>query len=70
MPTYEYHCEKCGKFELFQMMSERPKRKCPTCKGKVQRMIGKGAGIIFKGAGFYETDYKRSGETSSEKEDS
>ncbi len=62
MPTYEYECEKCGhKFELFQKMSAAPVRRCPECRGKVHRLIGTGGGIIFKGSGFYETDYKRRG---------
>lgn len=60
MPTYEYECRACGhRFELFQRMTESPRKRCPRCKGKVQRLIGKGAGIIFKGSGFYETDYKK-----------
>ncbi len=61
MPTYEYECENCGHaFEEFQYMSDKPLRKCPKCaKMKLQRLIGAGAGIIFKGSGFYETDYKR-----------
>lgn len=61
MPTYEYECEACGhKFEEFQSMSDKPLKKCPSCKKqKLQRLIGSGAGIIFKGSGFYETDYKR-----------
>jgi putative FmdB family regulatory protein len=61
MPTYEYECEACGhKFEKFQTMSDKPVRVCPECKKrKVQRLMGTGAGIIFKGSGFYETDYKR-----------
>ncbi len=61
MPTYEYECEACGhSFEEFQSMSDKPLRKCPSCaKMKLQRLIGSGAGIIFKGSGFYETDYKR-----------
>ena len=59
MPTYEYECQKCGhRFELFQMMSEEPKKRCPECRGKVKRLIGSGAGIIFKGSGFYQTDYR------------
>ena len=61
MPTYEYECEKCGKhFEKFQNMSDEPLKRCPECGGTVRRLIGAGAGIIFKGSGFYETDYKRS----------
>ncbi len=61
MPTYEYECEACGHaFEEFQSMSDAALRKCPKCKKmKLQRLIGSGAGIIFKGSGFYETDYKR-----------
>jgi putative FmdB family regulatory protein len=60
MPTYEYRCRKCGhEFEDFKSMSAPPLTKCPKCKGKVDRLIGRGAGIIFKGSGFYETDYKR-----------
>lgn len=65
MPTYEYECEACGHtFEEFQSMSDKPLRKCPKCKKqKLQRLIGSGAGIIFKGSGFYETDYKRAGQS-------
>ncbi len=61
MPTYEYECEACGhQFEEFQYMSDKPLKKCPSCKkNKLNRLIGSGAGIIFKGSGFYETDYKR-----------
>lgn len=59
MPTYEYECKKCGhKFEEFQSITEAPIRRCPRCKGKVQRLLGAGAGIIFKGEGFYATDYR------------
>jgi putative FmdB family regulatory protein len=60
MPTYEYKCENCGhKLEAFQSMSEEPLKKCPKCsKNKLKRLIGTGAGIIFKGSGFYETDYR------------
>ena len=60
MPTYEYECDACGHaFELFQGMNDPVKRKCPECgKLKLVRLIGAGAGIIFKGSGFYETDYK------------
>lgn len=60
MPTYEYKCEECGyKFEEFQNMSGEPLKKCPKCGGKVKRLFGKEIGIIFKGSGFYSTDYKR-----------
>ncbi|MBN2301106.1 MAG: zinc ribbon domain-containing protein [Lentisphaerae bacterium] len=59
MPTYEYECLKCGHvFEVFQGMTEDPIKRCPKCKGKVKRLIGRGAGVIFKGSGFYETDYR------------
>ncbi|HTT56014.1 MAG TPA: FmdB family zinc ribbon protein [Opitutaceae bacterium] len=61
MPTYEYLCQKCGKtFEVFQSMKEAPLKVC-TCgkRGRVKRQVGAGAGIIFKGSGFYETDYRR-----------
>ncbi len=60
MPTYEYVCDDCGhEFELFQSMSDGVKRKCPECgKLKLRRLIGSGAGVIFKGSGFYETDYR------------
>ena len=60
MPTYEYKCDDCGHvFEAFQSMTAERLTECPVCSGHVRRLIGKGAGIIFKGSGFYETDYKR-----------
>ncbi len=60
MPTYDYVCDACEhQFELFQSMKDRPVRKCPECgKLKARRLIGAGAGFIFKGSGFYETDYR------------
>ena len=59
MPTYDYECEKCGhRFEMFQAMSDPPRKRCPKCRGKVRRLIGTGAGMIFKGSGFYVTDYR------------
>jgi putative FmdB family regulatory protein len=59
MPTYEYQCKKCGyTFEEFQSMTDPPLKRCPRCKGKLQRLLGAGAGIIFKGSGFHETDYR------------
>ncbi|HTL46896.1 MAG TPA: FmdB family zinc ribbon protein [Verrucomicrobiae bacterium] len=61
MPTYEYLCESCGhRFEQFQSIKAEPLKKCPACKKKVKRLIGGGAGIIFKGSGFYQTDYRSS----------
>jgi putative FmdB family regulatory protein len=66
MPTYDYQCLDCGHtFEAFQMMSDKPLRKCPECRGKIKRLLGTGAGLIFKGSGFYETDYKRTATSSS-----
>jgi len=59
MPTYEYKCDSCGHgFERFQRMTDKPLKKCPECSSPVKRVIGPGAGIIFKGKGFYQTDYK------------
>ena len=60
MPTYDYKCNACGHtFELFQQMSDSVKRRCPECgKPKLERLIGIGAGVLFKGGGFYETDYR------------
>jgi putative FmdB family regulatory protein len=60
MPTYEYACNSCGhEFEEFQSITAKPLRKCPECKkSTLRRLIGTGAGIIFKGSGFYQTDYR------------
>ena len=60
MPTYEYQCSACGhRFDEFQSMSADPLVKCPQCKKKkLERLIGTGAGVIFKGSGFYQTDYR------------
>ena len=60
MPTYDYVCKDCDhQWELFQSMKDNPIRKCPSCgKLKAKRVIGAGAGIIFKGSGFYQTDYR------------
>ena len=59
MPTYEYKCLKCRKrFEQFQQMTAKPLARCPSCRGKVQRLIGQGSGFLFKGSGFYITDYR------------
>jgi len=60
MPTYEYVCDDCGVYvEFFQSMSDAPKSICPTCSGHLKKQVSAGAGLIFKGTGFYETDYKR-----------
>ncbi len=60
MPTYEYECEQCGHaFTQFQSMMDAPVEKCPECAGKVRRLIGTGAGVIFTGSGFYARDNKR-----------
>lgn len=60
MPTYEYVCQKCQhEFEQFQSMKDEPLKKCPKCKkAGLKRLVGGGAGLIFKGTGFYITDYK------------
>jgi putative FmdB family regulatory protein len=58
MPTYTYRCQKCGEeFERFQSMSDAPVKRCPTCKGKVQRTFHP-VGIVLKGSGFHKTDYR------------
>ena len=63
MPTYDYRCNACGKeFEEFQSITAPVLRKCPTCgKLKLERLIGIGSGVIFKGGGFYQTDYRSEG---------
>ena len=60
MPTYDYECGGCGHaYELFQSITAKPEKKCPACgERKARRLIGTGAGIIFKGSGFYATDYR------------
>ena len=79
MPTYEYHCEKCKKdFDLFQSMKDDAITTCPKAlcrqktwgKGKVRRLLGTGAGLIFKGSGFYTTDYRSEGYKQAAKDDS
>lgn len=79
MPTYEYECEKCRKtFDVFQSMKDEPFKTCPEgqCrmkkwgKGKVKRLLGTGAGLIFKGSGFYITDYRSEGYKAAAKSDS
>ncbi|MBI4368235.1 MAG: zinc ribbon domain-containing protein [Candidatus Omnitrophica bacterium] len=59
MPTYEYQCDACShQFEQFQSITAEAIKICPVCQGSVRRLIGKGGGIIFKGTGFYQTDYR------------
>src|SRR5215467_2714170 len=79
MPTYEYHCEKCGQnFDAFQSMRDQPYKECPKelCRlpkwghGKVKRLLGTGAGLIFKGSGFYSTDYRSDSYREAAKKDS
>jgi putative FmdB family regulatory protein len=60
MPTYVYECERCHhRFELFQGIADPPRQRCPRCRGKVRRLLSTGGGLVFRGSGFYETDYKR-----------
>jgi len=60
MPTYDYQCQRCGhRFELLQGINDPPRKRCPVCRGKVKRLLSAGGGLIFKGSGFYITDYKR-----------
>ena len=60
MPTYDYECDACGKrLEMFQRMSDEPVKTCPACgQEKLRRLFGTGAAIVFKGSGFYQTDYR------------
>ncbi|MDA7920423.1 zinc ribbon domain-containing protein [Verrucomicrobiales bacterium] len=73
MPNYDYQCKKCGhEFEAFQRMSADRLTDCPLeeCDGEVKRLLGTGAGIIFKGSGFYETDYRSDSYNKAKKADS
>ncbi len=71
MPTYEYICDNCGHdFEQFQSIAAKPLRRCPACgKSKLKRLIGTGAGVIFKGSGFYATDYRSKSYKEAEKKE-
>lgn len=71
MPTYEYRCDACShEMEEFQSITAKPLKKCPACgKSKLKRLIGIGAGVIFKGSGFYETDYRSKGYSDAAKAD-
>ena len=62
MPTYRYECNKCEEIhEIFHSISEPPRKKCPDCGGKLERLIGAGGGVILRGSGFYTTDYRSDG---------
>ncbi len=68
MPTYEYECKSCKyNFEKFQSIRDEPVKICPKCGKEVRKLIGRGSGVIFKGSGFYETDYKRPAKKETEK---
>jgi putative FmdB family regulatory protein len=71
MPTYDYRCNSCSHtFEEFQLFSEAPLKKCPECgKNKLQRLFGTGAAVLFKGSGFYQTDYRSDSYQSAAKAD-
>ncbi|MBI5432397.1 MAG: zinc ribbon domain-containing protein [Planctomycetes bacterium] len=71
MPTYDYVCKACGhKLEIFQSITESAKKKCPECKkSKLERQLGSGAAILFKGSGFYQTDYRSDSYRAGEKAD-
>jgi putative FmdB family regulatory protein len=71
MPTYQYECDNCGyEFEQFQLITAKPLRKCPKCgKNSLNRLIGTGAGVIFKGSGFYATDYRSKSYKEAEKKE-
>src|SRR5205809_6787322 len=59
MPTYDYQCRKCGhRFELFHSISDETPKRCPKCRGRARRVPSAGAGLLFKGSGFYITDYR------------
>ena len=61
MPTYEYKCDKCRhQFDLYQSIKAAPSRTCPKCGGRVKRLLSTGGGLLFKGSGFYATDYRKS----------
>lgn len=58
MPRYDYSCDKCGVFEVVQSITEPPLQRCPYCNGKVSRLISRNVNVIFKGPGFYKTEYR------------
>ena len=66
MATYDYRCEQCGVFQIIQSMKDKPLNQCPTCQKPVKRLIGKNVGIVLKGSGFYSTDNRSAGSSSSD----
>lgn len=71
MPTYEYECEECHhQFEKFQRMTDEPVKTCPVCGGRVKKLISGGGGLLFKGNGFYITDYRSESYKKREREES
>jgi putative FmdB family regulatory protein len=69
VPTYEYKCDNCGQFEVWQRISEPPLKTCPTCGGKAKRLISKNVAILFRAPGFYESDHRSSEYKKKESED-
>ncbi|PIQ84412.1 MAG: FmdB family transcriptional regulator [Candidatus Omnitrophica bacterium CG11_big_fil_rev_8_21_14_0_20_63_9] len=70
MPTYEYQCQKCKKpHEALQSITAKPLTKCPKCGGRLKRLMGSGSGFIFKGSGFYITDYRKKSYHEAKKKD-
>ncbi len=70
MPTYEYQCQKCRhRLEAFQSITAKPLRTCPKCRGRLTRLLGSGAGFLFKGSGFYITDYRSTSYREAKKKD-
>ncbi|MCK4526977.1 zinc ribbon domain-containing protein [candidate division WOR-3 bacterium] len=70
MPTYEYECMECGyRFEEVQGIKDEPLKECPKCGGMIRRLIGTGVGVLFKGKGFYHTDYKINSNNSGDKKE-
>ena len=70
MPTYEYECQRCQRHhEIFQSITAKPLTKCPACAGKMKRLLGRGSGFLFKGSGFYITDYRSKGYHDAKKRD-
>mgnify|MGYP002628824432 CR=1 FL=1 len=70
MPTYDYKCDSCGEIEVFQRMSDSKLTQCPNCGGNISKLVSRGGGIIFKGSGFYETDYKKKNKSTVTKSES